>query len=83
MRRAIFAIAALNFVWFFALAFDPPNFPDVAGQGWITLIGLILAAFHIPALILAVNRKAEWLALSLVLIPLIYYLNGVIQGAVS
>lgn len=78
MRRAVFAIAVLNLIWFLVLVFDPPSFPDVAGQGWVTLIGIILAVFHIPALILAINRKAEWLALVLVLIPLIYYLNGVI-----
>lgn len=80
MRYAVYTVAALNLAWFLAFAISPPSFPDAAGQGWVTLIGLILAAFHIPALILTVSRKVEWLALILVLIPLLYFLNGMIRA---
>lgn len=80
MRNAVFAVAALNLAWFLLFAFRGPEFPDAAGQGWVTLIGLILAAFHIPALILAITRKALPLALLLTLIPLVYVLYGVIAA---
>lgn len=82
MRIAVFIIALLNLAWFLALAVMGPEMPDAAGQGWVTLIGMGLAAFHIPALVLAINRKALWLALILVLIPLLWVLNGLIQSNV-
>lgn len=83
MRKAIFGIALLNLAWFVALAVAPPSFPDAAGQGWVMLIGLIVAAFHVPALILVFKGTAQWLALVLVLIPLIYVLNGLIRALLS
>lgn len=83
MRIAVFVIALLNLGWFLALLAAPPSFPDGAGHGWLTLIGLVLAIFLIPAIVLAAIRKVEWLALILVLIPLLYVLNGFVRTWVS
>jgi len=81
MRYAVYVIAALNLIWFAILLITPPSLPDAAGQaeGWLLLIGLILAVFLVPAIILATLRKAEWLALILTLIPLLYVRNGLIR----
>ena len=83
MRYAVYTVAALNLAWYIAFALNPPSFPDAAGNGWVTLIGMILAVFHIPALILAVTRRVEWLALILVLIPLIFVAYGMLNAWMS
>ena len=80
MRYAIFTFAALNLAWYIAIAIAPPSFRETAGEGWVIFIGMILAAFHLPALLLVFLKKAEWLALLLVLVPLILFLYGAIRA---
>ena len=74
MRWAVFVLAALQVVMFtlYALgrsATDPDG--AVIPQGAVTLAGMGMAIFLVPALILAINRKTLRVALTLALIPLI------------
>ena len=51
----------------------PATDPDgtVIPQGAVTLAGMGMAVFLVPALILAINRKAPRLSLALAVVPLI------------
>ena len=73
MRWAVFVLAALQVVMFVLYALGrPATDPDgtVIPQGAVTLAGMGMAISLVPALILAINRKALHVALTLALIPL-------------
>ncbi|MDA8586400.1 hypothetical protein N9L47_09045 [Rhodobacteraceae bacterium] len=74
MRLAVFLLAAIQGVLFVLYALGrPATDPDGATipQGAVTLAGMVIAIFLVPALILAINRKAPRLSLTLALIPLL------------
>ncbi len=74
MRWAVFLLAALQVVLFVLYSLGRPlTDPDGATipQGAVTLAGMGIAIFLVPALILAINRKAPRLSLVLAVIPLV------------
>ena len=73
MRIAVFVIAALQIALFIFVALV---FAEMGAGGFVTLGGIIMAVFLAPALILAINRRALRVALSLTIISLLILLLG-------
>ena len=74
MRWAVFLLAALQVVMFTLYTLGRPAtdpYGAVIPQGAVTLAGMGMAIFLVPALILAINRKAPRISLALAVIPLI------------
>ena len=75
MRIAVFIIAGVQFAPFLLFAFTQTTGSDPAGnamaQGFAMIIGMVMGVFLVPALILAVNRKALGIALGLSIVPLL------------
>lgn len=79
MRNTVFVLAALQVALLILFAIGS-GASDAAGsamsQGFITLGGIIMAVFLVPALILAINRKAPGMSVTLALIPFVLILIG-------
>jgi len=79
MRNTVFVLAALQVALLILFAIGSGG-SDAAGnaisQGFITLGGIIMAVFLVPALILAINRKAPGASVTLALIPFVLILIG-------
>ena len=73
MRVTVLIVAAAQIAGFVYLALTRTTGSDAAGnamaQGFVTLAGIVIAICLVPALILAVNRKALPLALGLAMAP--------------
>ena len=73
MRMAVYVIAAIEIAVFVLLALTGSGGSDPAGNamsgGFVTIGGMAMALFLIPALILAMVGRALWIALLLLLTP--------------
>ena len=79
MRIAVFILAAAQVGLLIAFAIGS-GASDAAGnamsQAFLTLGGIIMGVFLVPALILAINNKAHGVALALAIIPFAIVLIG-------
>lgn len=73
MRMTVYIIAAIEIAAFVLLALTGTDGSDPAGNamasGFVTIGGMAMVLFLIPALILATVGRALWIALLLVLTP--------------
>ena len=80
MRQAVFALAALQILVLIGFAAMGTGGSDPAGNamstGYVTLAGIVMAILLAPALILAINRKAENIALGLAVLSLTLIVVG-------
>ena len=79
MRIAVFILAAAQVGLLIVFAIGS-GASDAAGnamsQAFLTLGGIIMGVFLVPALILAINNKAHGVALALAIIPFAIVLIG-------
>ncbi len=79
MRMAVFVLAGLQVALLVALAVTSGG-SDAAGNAmagaFVTLGGIIMGILLVPALILAINRKSESVALTLTIISLVVMIIG-------
>ena len=83
MRNAVFALAAIQigaFVLLMAGSGGSDAMGNAMSRAFVSIFGIVLAIFLIPALILAINRKALGVALALTVLPgaLALFFQGVL-----
>lgn len=80
MRTAVFLIAGLQIFLFVYLSITATGGSDAAGnamsQGFLALGGIVMAILLVPALILAIVRRAEGFALALAILSLVVVFGG-------
>lgn len=74
MKYAVFLLAGAQIAFLVIYAVSVVGSSDAMGnaiiEGFLTLAGIVMAIFLIPALILAINQKALKLAVFLSLVPI-------------
>lgn len=83
MRLAVFILAGLQVALLIAFAAFGTGGSDAAGNamsaGFVTLGGIVMAVFLVPALILAISGRAGRVALVLAILPLVIVTIGLTQ----
>ncbi len=83
MRLAVFTLAGLQGALLIAYAAFGTGGSDAAGNamgaGFVTLGGIVMAVFLVPALILAISGRGGRVALFLAILPLVIVVVGLSQ----
>lgn len=88
MRPAVILLAVMQLGFLVLMALDTMTSTgmDAAGRGmamgFITVYGMVLAVFLVPALILAIVGRGLRIALGLVLAPIVLAVLAVLSNAV-